>query len=291
MGIDSGTATLFFSQVTVGLINGSFYALLSLGLAIIFGLLHVVNVAHGAQFMLGAYGAWALLTWFGLPYWVTLFLVPPIVGVFGVVIERVLLRHVYHIDQLYSFLLTFGLGIMVEALCRIKFGSAGLPYSNPIPGGFDLGFIFLPYYRVWVITAAVVICGSVWFAIERTNLGSYLRAAIQDAALVEAFGINVPRMVMLTYGFGVALAALAGVFAAPIFQMSPHMGSTFIVVVFAVVVVGGMGSLMGAVLAGLGLGVIEGITKAFYPEASSTAIFVVMALVLLWSPAGFLTTE
>lgn len=276
----------FFGQLLLGLINGAFYALMSLGLAVIFGLLNVINFTHGAQYMMGAFGAWMLLTWFGVPFWAALVVVPILVGITGIVLERVLLKHLYHLDHLYGLLLTFGVALIVEGLYRQQFGSSGQPYQNPIPGGVNLGFMFMPYYRGFIILASLVLCIGTWFVIERTKLGAYLRAATERPDLVQAFGINVPRMITLTYGFGVALAAVAGVLAAPAYQVSPAMGSNLIIIVFAVVVIGGMGSIMGSILTGFGLGVIEGLTKVFYPEASSTVIFVIMAIVLMIKPAG-----
>jgi branched-chain amino acid transport system permease protein len=275
-------------QLLIGLINGSFYALLSLGLAVIFGLLNIINFTHGAQYMLGAFVAWFLLEKTGLSYWWALLLVPAVLAVFGVLIERLMLRHLYKLDHLYGLLLTFGLALIIEGVFTNQFGSAGLPYSMPegLTGGYNLGFMFLPTYRAWVIAASVVICVGTWFLIERTKLGSYLRAATENPSLVQAFGVNVPRMITLTYGFGVGLAGLAGVFAAPIYQVSPQMGSSLIIVVFAVVVIGGMGSIMGSIVTGFGLGIIEGLTKYFYPEASSTVIFVIMAIVLMVRPQG-----
>jgi len=277
-----------FGQLLLGLINGSFYALLSLGLAVIFGLLNIINFAHGAQYMLGAFAAWFLLQHLGLGYWWALAIAPLAVGATGVLLERLLLKHLYRLDPLYGFLLTFGVALILEGLFRNAFGSSGLPYRIPVEltGGSDLGFMFLPNYRAWVVVASLTICIATWFVIERTKLGSYLRAGTENPTLVQAFGINVPRMITLTYGFGVGLAALAGVMAAPIYQVSPQMGSHLIIVVFAVVVIGGMGSIMGSILTGFGLGVIEGLTKVFYPEASNTVIFVIMALVLLVKPAG-----
>ena len=277
-----------FGQLLLGLINGAFYAMLSLGLAIIFGLLNIINFAHGAQYMLGAFCAWFLLNALGIGYWPALIIAPIVVGAFGILIERLLLRWIYKLDHLYGLLLTFGLALIIEGLFRQQYGSSGQPYSIPsqLQGGQNLGFMFLPNYRAWVIFASIVICFGTWFLIERTKLGSYLRAATENPALVQAFGINVPRMITLTYGFGVALAALAGVMAAPIYQVSPLMGSNLIVVVFAVVVIGGMGSILGAIVSGFGLGIVEGLTKVFYPEASSTVIFVIMAIVLLVKPAG-----
>jgi len=276
----------FFGQLLLGLINGAFYALMSLGLAVIFGLLNVINFTHGAQYMMGAFGAWMLLTWFGVPFWAALVVVPILVGITGIVLERVLLKHLYHLDHLYGLLLTFGVALIIEGLYRQQFGSSGQPYQNPIPGGVNLGFMFMPYYRGFIILASLVLCIGTWFVIERTKLGAYLRAATERPDLVQAFGINVPRMITLTYGFGVALAAVAGVLAAPAYQVSPAMGSNLIIIVFAVVVIGGMGSIMGSILTGFGLGVIEGLTKVFYPEASSTVIFVIMAIVLMIKPAG-----
>ncbi|TXL71891.1 branched-chain amino acid ABC transporter permease [Vineibacter terrae] len=275
-----------FGQLLLGLINGAFYAMLSLGLAVIFGLLNVINFTHGAQYMMGAFAAWLLLTVLGIPFWAALVLAPIIVGFTGVLIERLLLRRIYHLDHLYGFLLTFGLALIIEGVFRWKWGSSGQPYDNPIPGGVNLGFMFLPYYRGWVVIASLVICLATWYAIERTRLGAYLRAATENPTLVRAFGINVPRMITLTYAFGVGLAALAGVLAAPIQQVSALMGTNLVLVVFAVVVIGGMGSIMGSILTGFGLGLIEGLTKVAYPPASNIVIFVVMALVLLVKPAG-----
>jgi branched-chain amino acid transport system permease protein len=278
----------FFGQLLIGLINGSFYALLSLGLAVIFGLLNIINFTHGAQYMMGAFVAYFLANKLGLGYWWALVIVPLAVGATGVVIERTMLSRLYKLDHLYGLLLTFGLALIIEGAFRHEFGSAGLPYSMPdaLTGVFNLGFMFLPKYRAWVIASSLVICLGTWFMIERTKLGAYLRAATENPSLVQAFGINVPRMITLTYGFGVALAALAGVFAAPIYQVAPQMGSSLIIVVFAVVVIGGMGSILGSVITGFGLGVIEGLTKVFYPEASNTVIFVIMAIVLMIRPQG-----
>jgi branched-chain amino acid transport system permease protein len=277
-----------FGQLLLGLINGSFYALLSLGLAVIFGMLNIINFAHGAQYMMGAFAAYFLLVYAGLNYWVALVVVPLVVGAFGVVIERAMLQWIYRLDHLYGLLLTFGLALIVEGVFRNYFGSSGLPYGVPdlLRGGQNLGFMFLPNYRAWVVVFSLVICFGTWFVIERTKLGAYLRAATENPALVRAFGINVPRMITLTYAFGVALAALAGVMAAPIYNVSPQMGSHLIIVVFAVVVIGGMGSIMGAIVTGFGLGIIEGLTKVFFPEASNTVIFIIMAIVLLIRPAG-----
>ena len=277
-----------FGQLLLGLINGAFYAMLSLGLAVIFGLLNIINFAHGALYMMGAFAAWFLLTYLGLGYWWALLLSPLAVGLLGVVIERTMLKHLYHVDHLYGLLLTFGLALINQGLFRQQFGSSGQPYPIPpqLQGGQNLGFMFLPNYRAWVVVASLTVCLGTWFVIERTKLGSYLRAATENPTLVQAFGINVPRMITLTYGFGVALAAFAGVLAAPIYQVSPQMGADLIIVVFAVVVIGGMGSILGAIVTGFGLGVVEGLTKVFYPEASNTVIFVIMAIVLLLRPAG-----
>jgi branched-chain amino acid transport system permease protein len=281
------------AQLLVGLINGAFYAMLSLGLAVIFGMLNIINFTHGAQYMLGAFCAYLLLNGIGLGYWPSLVIAPIVVGAFGIVLERILIRHLYRLDHLYGLLLTFGLALIIEGLFRQQWGSSGLPYSIPpeLQGAHNLGFMFLPNYRAWVIVASLVICGGTWFAIERTRLGSYLRAATENPTLVQAFGINVPRMITLTYGFGVGLAALAGVMAAPIYQVSPLMGSNIIIIVFAVVVIGGMGSILGSIVSGFVLGLIEGLTKVFYPEASATAIFVIMAIVLLVKPQGFFGRE
>jgi branched-chain amino acid transport system permease protein len=281
-------STALFGQLLLGLINGSFYALLSLGLAVIFGMLSIVNFAHGAQYMMGAFAAFLLLDKLGIGYWPALVLVPVIIGAFGIVIERLLLQWLYKLDHLYGLLLTFGLALVIEGVFRRYYGASGLPYRVPdlLQGGQNLGFMFLPNYRAWVIAVSVVVCFGTWFAIERTRLGAYLRAATENPVLVRAFGIDVPRMIMLTYGFGVALAALAGVLAAPIYNVSPQMGSDLIIVVFAVVVIGGMGSIMGAILTGFGLGIVEGLTKVFFPEASSTVIFVIMVIVLLIRPTG-----
>ncbi len=277
-----------FGQLLIGLINGSFYALLSLGLAVIFGLLNIINFAHGAQYMMGAFVAYFLLNKWGLGYWWALALTPLAVGATGMIIERLMLKPLYKLDHLYGLLLTFGLALIIEGAFRNEFGSAGLPYSMPesLTGVYNLGFMYLPKYRAWVILASLAICLGTWFLIERTKLGAYLRAATENPALVQAFGVNVPRMITLTYGFGVGLAALAGVFAAPIYQVSPQMGSSLIIVVFAVVVIGGMGSILGSIVTGFGLGVVEGLTKYFYPEASNTVIFVIMAVVLLIRPQG-----
>ena len=282
-----------FGQLLIGLINGAFYAMLSLGLAVIFGLLNIINFTHGAQYMMGAFCAWFLLEQAGVGYWWSLLLAPIAVGAVGVVIERTMLSRLYQLDHLYGLLLTFGLALIIQGVFTNYYGSSGQPYRLPeeFAGAFNLGFMFLPKYRAWVIVASLVVCLSTWFVIERTKLGSYLRAATENPTLVQAFGINVPRMITLTYGFGVGLAALAGVMAAPIYQVSPPMGSNLIIVVFAVVVIGGMGSIMGAILTGFGLGVVEGLTKVFYPEASNTVIFVIMVLVLLVKPAGLFGKE
>jgi branched-chain amino acid transport system permease protein len=277
-----------FGQLLIGLINGSFYALLSLGLAVIFGLLNIINFTHGAQYMMGAFAAYFLLNKLGLDYWWALLLAPLGVGFTGMVVERLMLSRLYKLDHLYGLLLTFGLALIIQGAFRNEFGSAGLPYAMPeqLTGGRNLGFMFLPNYRAWVIVASLVVCVGTWFVIERTKLGSYLRAATENPAMVQAFGVNVPRMITLTYGFGVALAGLAGVMAAPIYQVNPLMGADTIIIVFAVVVIGGMGSIMGAIITGFGLGVIEGLTKVFYPEASNTVIFVIMAIVLMIRPQG-----
>ena len=279
---------LLFGQLLLGLINGAFYAMLSLGLAVIFGLLNIVNMTHGALFMVGAFVAWMLLTYLDLGYWWALLLSPLIVGAFGMVLEKLFISRLYKLDHLYGLLLTFGMALVIEGLFRNEFGSSGLPYRIPpeLSGAWDLGFMFLPVYRGWVVLAAFITCLATWLVIEKTRLGAYLRAATENAALVQAFGVNVPRMVTLTYGAGVALAALGGVLAAPIYSVNPQMGSNLIIVVFAVVVIGGMGSILGAVLTGFGLGIVEGMTKVFYPEASATVIFVVMVIVLLARPAG-----
>jgi len=283
----------FMGQLLIGLINGSFYALLSLGLAVIFGLLNIINFTHGAQYMMGAFCAYLLLNKIGIGYWPALVIAPVIVGVTGVVIERTMLKRLYSLDHLYGLLLTFGLALIIQGLFRNEYGTSGQPYAMPeaLAGGRNLGFMFLPNYRAWVIAFSLVVCLATWFTIERTKLGSYLRAATENPVLVQAFGINVPRMITLTYGFGVALAALAGVMAGPIYQVSPQMGADLIIVVFAVVVIGGMGSIMGSIVTGFSLGVVEGLTKVFYPEASNTVIFVIMAIVLLFKPAGLFGKE
>jgi branched-chain amino acid transport system permease protein len=276
-------------QVILGLVNGAFYALLSLGLAIIFGMLNVINFAHGAQFMMGAFVAWMLLAWAGIPYWGALVLAPLIVGAFGVVIERAMIARLYKLDHLYGLLLTFGLALIIEGVFRNEFGSSGLPYAPPEAFNalnIDIPIMFLPGYRVWVVIASLVVCLTTWLVIERTKIGAYLRAATERPELVQAFGVNVPRMMTLTYGAGVALAAFAGVLAAPIYSVNPAMGANFIITVFAVVVIGGMGSIMGSVVTGFGLGLVEGMTRVIYPEASATVVFVIMAIVLLTRPAG-----
>src|SRR5262249_18814582 len=274
-----------FGQLLIGLINGSFYALLSLGLAVIFGMLNIINFTHGAQYMLGAFTAYFLLLYAGLGYWWAIIIAPIVVGITGIIVERPFLQWLYKLDHLYVLLLTFGLALIFEGTFRNFFGSSGLPYSVPptLQGGQNLGFMFLPNYRAWVVAFSLAVCLTTWFVIERTKLGSYLRAATENPTLVRAFGINVPRMITLTYGFGVALA---GVMAASIYNVSPQMGANLIIVVFAVVVIGGMGSIMGAIVTGFGLGIIEGLTKVFFPEASNTVIFIIMAIVLLIRPAG-----
>ena len=283
----------FLGQLLLGLVNGAFYALLSLGLAVIFGLLGIVNFAHGALYMLGAFVAWILLDQFGIGYWYALVLAPLIVGALGVVIERLFLKHLYKLDPLYGLLLTFGLALIAEGIFRELYGVSGQNYNVPelLSGATDLGFMVLPNYRAWVVLVSLVVCLGTWYLIERTRLGAYLRAGTENAPLVQAFGINVPVMVMLTYGAGAALAALAGVLAAPIIQVNPLMGSNLIIVVFAVVVIGGMGSILGSVVTGLGLGLIEGMTRVFYPEASNIVVFVIMVIVLIVRPAGLFGKE
>ena len=283
----------FLGQQLLGLVNGAFYAMLSLGLAVIFGLLGVVNFAHGALYMLGAFAAWIMLDKFGINYWFALVLAPLVVGAFGVVIERLFLKHLYKLDPLYGLLLTFGLALIVEGVFRELYGASGQSYPVPelLQGATDLGFMILPNYRAWVVLVSLVVCLGTWFIIERTRLGAYLRAGTENAALVQTFGINVPMMVMLTYGAGAALAALAGVLAAPIIQVNPLMGSNLIIVVFAVVVIGGMGSILGSVITGLALGLVEGMPRVFYPEASNIVVFVVMVLVLMVRPAGLFGKE
>jgi branched-chain amino acid transport system permease protein len=277
-----------FGQLLIGLINGAFYAVLSLGLAIIFGLLNIINFAHGALYMMGAFVAYFCLQWAGLGYGWALLIAPVAVALVGMAIETTMLKRLYHLDHLYGLLLTFGVALVIQGVFRHEFGSSGLPYPIPpaLTGGFDLGFMFLPTYRGWVVVFSLAVCLGTWFVIERTRLGAYLRAATENPTLVRAFGINVPRLITLTYGFGVGLAALAGVLAAPIYQVNPLMGADLIIVVFAVVVIGGLGSILGSIVTGFLLGVVEGFTKVFYPEASNTVIFVIMALVLLVRPAG-----
>ncbi|MGB9990408.1 branched-chain amino acid ABC transporter permease [Massilia sp. SM-13] len=281
------------SQLLLGLVNGSFYAMLSLGLAVIFGLLNVINFSHGAMYMMGAFLAWMGMSYLGLSYWTMLVLAPIVVGAVGIIIEKTMLRWLYKLDHLYGLLLTFGITLLVEGLFRSFYGVSGQPFDTPelLQGATDLGFMILPNYRAWVVVASLIVCFATWFVIEKTKLGAYLRAGTENPKLVEAFGINVPLMVTLTYGFGVALAGFAGVLAAPIIQVSPLMGSNLIIVVFAVVVIGGMGSIMGSILTGLGLGVIEGLTRVFYPEFSSTVVFLVMVIVLLLRPAGLFGKE
>ncbi len=277
-----------FGQLLLGLINGSFYAILSLGLAIIFGLLNIINFAHGALYMMGAFVAWMLLTYVGLGYWWALGLAPLVVGAFGIVLERLLIARLYKLDHLYGLLLTFGLALIIQGLFRNQYGVSGLPYAIPaeLSGGQRLPFMFLPNYRAWVVVASLTVCIATWLVIEKTKLGAYLRAATENPTLVQAFGVNVPLFLTLTYGFGVALAGFAGVLAAPIYSVNPNMGADIIIVVFAVVVIGGMGSIIGSVITGFALGLVEGLTKVFYPEASATVIFVIMVLVLLVKPAG-----
>ncbi len=284
---------LLFGQLLLGLINGAFYALLSLGLAVIFGMLNVINFAHGAQYMMGAFVAWWLLAFGGVPYWGALILAPIAVGIVGIVIEKTMLSRLHDLDNLYGLLLTFGLALVIEGLFRNAYGVSGRPYPIPeaLAGGRNLGFMFLPNYRAWVIVVSVVVCFGTWLLIERTRLGAYLRASTENPMLVRAFGINVPLLLTATYGFGVALAGFAGVLAAPIYQVNPLMGSDLIIVVFAIVVIGGMGSILGSVVTGFGIGIIEGLTRTFYPEASSVVVFVVMALVLLIRPAGLFGRE
>ena len=281
-------STALFGQLLLGLINGSFYALLSIGLAVIFGLLNIINFAHGAQYTAGAFLAWMLLNYLGVNYWAALVLVPLIMAAFAIVVERVLISRTYRMDHLYGLLLTFGLALLIEGGLRQAYGVSGLPYTIPkaLTGGVNLGFMFLPIYRAWVVVASIVVCLATWYIIEKTRLGALLRAGTENPKLVEAFGVNVPLLVTLTYGFGVALAGFAGVLAAPILQVSPLMGSNLIIVVFAVVVIGGMGSIMGSILTGLGLGIVEGLTKVFWPEASNTVVFIIMVIVLLLRPAG-----
>jgi branched-chain amino acid transport system permease protein len=279
---------LLFGQLLLGLINGAFYAMLSLGLAVIFGMLNIINFAHGALFMMGAFASWMLLQYAGIGYFPSLILAPLIIGAFGVVLERAIISRLYHLDHLYGLLLTFGLALVIQGLFRNYYGSSGLPYRIPdvLQGATDVGFMFLPNYRAWVVVAALFVCLATWAIIEKTSLGATLRAATENAPLVQAFGVNVPRVITLTYGGGVALAAFAGVLAAPIYSVNPNMGDNFINTVFAVVVIGGMGSIMGSIITGFVLGVIEGLTKVFYPQASATVIFLVMVIVLLTLPRG-----
>lgn len=279
---------VLMGQLLLGLINGSFYAVLSLGLAVIFGLLNIINFTHGAQYMMGAFVAWMLLTYLGIGYWWALIIAPVVVGATGLVLERLALSRLYHLDHLYGLLLTFGVALILQGLFRNYYGISGQPYQIPelLSGGQNLGFMFLPNYRAWVVVASVVVCFGTWFMIEKTRLGAYLRAATENPTLVGAFGINVPRMIMLTYAFGVGLAGFAGVLAAPIYSVNPNMGADLIIVVFAVVVIGGMGSIMGAIVTGYGLGIVEGLTRVFYPEASSVVIFVIMVIVLMIKPEG-----
>ena len=283
----------FLGQLMLGLVNGAFYAMLSLGLAVIFGLLDIVNFAHGALYMLGAFAAWIMLDKFEINFWLALILAPLVVGILGVIIERTMLKHLYGLDPLYGLLLTFGLSLILEGIFRDQYGVSGQNYPVPdlLSGATNLGFMILPNYRAFVVLASLVVCLGTWFLIERTRLGAYLRAGTENAKLVQAFGVNVPMMVMLTYGAGAALAALAGVLAAPVIQVNPLMGSNLIIVVFAVVVIGGMGSILGSVVTGLGLGVVEGMTRVFYPEASSVVVFVVMVIVLILRPAGLFGKE
>ncbi|MWJ29481.1 branched-chain amino acid ABC transporter permease [Halomonas sp. ZH2S] len=283
----------FTGQLMLGLINGAFYALLSLGLAVIFGLLKIVNFAHGAMYMLGAFATLLGMQYLGINYWVSLILVPLVVGGFGMLIERFILRRISHLDHLYGLLLTFGLALIFEGTLVNFFGVSGLRYPTPelLQGGYNLGFMFLPIYRGWVLLAALVVCLGTWFIIERTRLGAYLRAGTENSALMQAFGVNVPLLITLTYGFGVALAAFAGVLAAPLYPVSPTMGSSLLIVVFAVVVIGGMGSILGSIITGLAMGLIEGLTKVYYPEAANTVIFLVMILVLMLRPAGLFGKE
>ncbi len=288
---DSITPQLLFGQILLGLINGSFYAMLSMGLAIIFGLMNVVNFAHGAQYMLGAFVTWLLLTHLGIPYWGALVIAPVVVAMFGMALERLLLRRLQNLDHLYGLLATYAVALIVEGLISRQYGSTGLPYNNPMPSGISLGFMFLPYYRAWVVLFSLIVCIGTWLVIEHTRLGAYLRAANERPHMVESFGINVPRMITLTYGFGVGLAALSGVLAAPIYQVSPSMGSSVLIVVFAVVVIGGMGSIAGAIASGYMLGVIEGLTKVFYPSAANVVIFLFMIFALFLRPSGLFASR
>lgn len=277
-----------FGQLMLGLINGAFYAMMSLGLALIFGVLNIINFTHGTQYMMGAFIAWLLLQYFGINYWVSLAVAPLIVGILGAVFERLLLRHLYHLDHLYGFLLTFGMALLVEGFFRHYYGVSGQPYQIPesLTGAYNLGFMFLPKYRMWVVAASLVICLGTWWVVERTRLGAYLRAGTENPTLVRAFGVNVPRMITLTYVFGASLAAFAGVLAAPIYQVSSIMGSNIIPIIFAVVVIGGLGSIMGSIVTGFIAGLLEGLTKVFYPEASNTVVFIVMVIILMIRPQG-----
>ncbi|WP_156025964.1 branched-chain amino acid ABC transporter permease [Sulfitobacter sp. 20_GPM-1509m] len=288
---DGITPQLLFGQLLIGVINGSFYAMLAMGLAIIFGLMHVVNFAHGAQYMLGAFVAWLLLSTLGVPYWGALFIAPVVVAIFGLVMERLILKPIAHLDPLYSLLVTYAATLVIEGAVRLNYGSTGLPYSSPLPGGVNLGFMFMPWYRLWVVVFSIFTCLGTWLLIEHTKLGAYLRAANESPETVESFGINVPRMVTLTYAFGVGLAGLSGVLAAPIYQVSPSMGSTLMITIFAVVVIGGMGSIMGAILTGYLLGIVEGLTKVFYPEGANLVIFFIMLLALIFRPKGLFSGE
>ncbi|KEJ95314.1 ABC transporter permease [Pseudosulfitobacter pseudonitzschiae] len=288
---DGITPQLLFGQLLIGVINGSFYAMLAMGLAIIFGLMHVVNFAHGAQYMLGAFVAWLLLSTLGVPYWGALFIAPLVVAIFGLVMERLILKPIAHLDPLYSLLVTYAATLVIEGAVRLNYGSTGLPYSSPLPGGVNLGFMFMPWYRLWVVVFSIFTCLGTWLLIEHTKLGAYLRAANESPETVESFGINVPRMMTLTYAFGVGLAGLSGVLAAPIYQVSPSMGSTLMITIFAVVVIGGMGSIMGAILTGYLLGIVEGLTKVFYPEGANLVIFFIMLLALIFRPRGLFSGE
>lgn len=288
---DAISPQLLFGQLLIGLINGSFYAMLSMGLAIIFGLMNVVNFAHGAQYMLGAFTAWVLLNYLGVPYWGALIIAPLTVAAFGMLMERFILRPLQNLDHLYALLATYAVALIIEGLIRQRYGSTGLPYNSPITGGMNLGFMFMPYYRLWVVLFSIVTCVGTWVLIEHTKLGAYLRAANEKPDIVESFGINVPKMITLTYGFGVGLAALSGVLAAPIYQVSPSMGSSLMITVFAVVVIGGVGSITGAILTGYLLGLAEALTKVFYPEAASTVVFAVMIAVLLIKPNGIFSSS
>ncbi len=281
-------APLLFGQLLLGLINGAFYAMLSLGLAVIFGMLNIINFAHGALFMMGAFAAWMLLNYAGIGYFPALILAPILVGIFGIILEKTIISRLYKLDHLYGLLLTFGLALVIEGLFRNAYGSSGLPYRIPdiLQGATNLGFMYLPIYRAWVVLAALVVCIATWAIIEKTSLGATLRAATENAPMVQAFGVDVPRLITLTYGGGVALAAFAGVLAAPIYSVNPNMGDNFINTVFAVVVIGGMGSILGSIISGFGLGVVEGLTKVFYPQASATVVFLVMVIVLLVRPRG-----